>query len=88
MIDQFFCKVADSFFIAILFFRGCRPQQDFDNKHKKYCLSILDALLKSPHQPQNLKRLRSQVRFNIGYYELREQYGQETFDSIVFGGMI
>ena len=23
------------------------------------------------------------MRFNIGYYELREQYGQETFDSIV-----
>ena len=46
-------------------------------------LSIPDALLKSPHLPQNLKRLRSQVRFNIGYYELREQYGQETFDSIV-----
>ena len=46
-------------------------------------LSIPDALLESPHLPQNLKRLRSQVRFNIGYYELREQYGQETFDSIV-----
>ena len=46
-------------------------------------LSIPDALLENPHLPQNLKRLRSQVRFNIGYYELREQYGQETFDSIV-----
>ena len=46
-------------------------------------LSIPDTLLENPHLPQKLKRLRSQVRFNIGYYELREQYSQETFDSIV-----
>ena len=46
-------------------------------------LSIPDTLLENPHLPQKLKRLRSQVRFNIDYYELREQYGQETFDSIV-----
>ena len=39
--------------------------------------------LSNPDPSKTDLSIRSQVRFNIGYYELREQYGQETFDSIV-----